>query len=606
MYKKKYIHYKAKYLFLKTKIENSNNPVEYHHGHLKSAELGVKNNENNEEFKNPSHWLESMREIANAKLGGGDVMDNLNYIKDYLKLDLKENNIENVIQNLEEGGDIDATMDEIEKTYCDSNSMWGSEDIKISSYTVVFEEIQRLIIKFKELVNLSNEKTYILVPGDSGYRICKVVELLINNKDKFEFIFFPISGLPPRSSENNKSMVAYVERLTTHIPKESKIILYDKKHTGKSEEWFNDTLAGLKFKNVSFEEMGFYAGKIRGMVEAKQEDRCQPAYKDAGKEIVDIDNTTCKYVILFLYYYSKDKQFQNRSIEKNARIEWIKTKVIEILRHIDHSDNLEPIKYLINELNEITDKSWHQYLNSNTLFANLPTFERQNILTYLLKNEHLSASEALTYAVKRNISKYVQFLLNLKIGWDDQTKFKPTIEEIAKCKWFEWSDPQICTDINIIRDIISKLNNELCAYFFIQAAKNDNLVLLHYLKEESYCKFDYLVVDEYNGMNALMYAVKHGDKRMVDFLLQFKFDIDSHVMSYAYDIKDNPCKDSILRALQASKASSTPQRDSDASSVDNIDNNNNIYLDDDDDDDKEYIYSDGEYDNYYEGDDDDL
>ena len=149
-----------------------------------------------------------------------------------------------------------------------------------------------------------NAKIYILVPGDSPYRICKVIEALLNDPDTYEFIFFPISGA---SSYSLKPMVEYIDKLISHIDKKREIIIYDNRFAGKTERFFNYTREMLKFTNVKFIRMGYNTGIIRGIVEAIEGHRCQPRYADATKDIPPIDNTLDKYVIFYLYYYSLKK-----------------------------------------------------------------------------------------------------------------------------------------------------------------------------------------------------------------------------------------------------------------------------------------------------------
>lgn len=168
----------------------------------------------------------------------------------------------------------------------------------------MFSEIQTLK---KTLHAIAKEaKIYILVHGDSPYRICKVVEVLLNDPEKYEFIFFPISGV--NSLNISEPMVEYID-------KKCEIIIYDKKFAGHTERFFNNTLKMLGFTNFKFIEMGFFTGVIHGMVEAINGHRCQPRYVDATKDIPPIDNTIGKCVIFYLYYYSLEK---NASI-KNER-----------------------------------------------------------------------------------------------------------------------------------------------------------------------------------------------------------------------------------------------------------------------------------------------
>ena len=230
------------------------------------------------------------------------IPNNLEYIKRNLNLNLNtDKNINDVIGYLNENN-INGTMNYIKNNFMKYKIMWGFENSGNKPEIIfIINEIKQLKNKF-ESIKIQYPKIYILVPGDSGYRICKVLELLLNDITNFEFIFFPISGL---GSENDSKMSTYFQNIIKHIPIDSKIYIYDKKSFGRSERWFIEELKKNNQINFEYLQMEYSVSLNAGMVESEVIARCQPYYKDVSKEIEPINNSICKYVILYLYYYIK-------------------------------------------------------------------------------------------------------------------------------------------------------------------------------------------------------------------------------------------------------------------------------------------------------------
>uniref|UniRef100_A0A6C0EJY1 Uncharacterized protein n=1 Tax=viral metagenome TaxID=1070528 RepID=A0A6C0EJY1_9ZZZZ len=208
---------------------------------------------------------------------------------------VNKSNINSILNTINESADINLIMDFIKFNYFNSRIIIGKGDGGGDISQILHNLIG--ICKTLLILNETNKKIYIIVPGDSGYRQMKVTEYLLNNKH-INFIYIPISGIKRVNGDEIKD---YFYQKIKHIPITDLILIYDSRVRGISITFIKTQLDKHDYKNIMELEFPNHMN-IEMFLESDKDKRCTPYYADVTKELTKIDTNICKYVILFLYY----------------------------------------------------------------------------------------------------------------------------------------------------------------------------------------------------------------------------------------------------------------------------------------------------------------
>jgi hypothetical protein len=166
------------------------------------------------------------------------------------------------------------------------------EDIKKNT----IEQLESLL----EIKKNNKKEIIIIVPGDSGFRQVKAIELFLiktNNKQNIKFVYFPLSGV-----RGKNPMEEHKNYLSSIIDGNNKnlFVIYDYIFEGRTIGLIKNTLDTL------YNNPEIIVKEIRSIgmfIEAKY--RCQPKkFFDKSKKDEDINNDDiyhCTHIIAWLF-----------------------------------------------------------------------------------------------------------------------------------------------------------------------------------------------------------------------------------------------------------------------------------------------------------------
>ncbi len=242
-------------------------------------------------------------------------------------------NFDDIIQDLENK----YRMLDLEETFVEElkKKNLGGEmrGINVDDYTpdniiesIINKVVEMILILYKKIIETigrleklePSRKLVIVVPGDSGYRQMKVIELLLEKAGQsVEIIYFPLSGVSSiiTEEENMKFEKYIINKLKLDEPKRhlSLFFIFDVQDTGITVSKIHDVIkkkfpANKTERPFVWYEFG-YIPWTNFLINAPKKKRCMEYYnmikQDHPRPLRDL--SFCVLAIFILYYNTRNK-----------------------------------------------------------------------------------------------------------------------------------------------------------------------------------------------------------------------------------------------------------------------------------------------------------
>ena len=266
MYKKKYLKYKNKYTILKNQLSGSIVKVE------------------SNSSSNFSDNIEFIEKIINFNVS----IDNKSKIDEVIK-SLKPEDITN----------LNIIINKI------------SNECKLDDLCIM---IAKTYFSLIDILKNSTNKLIILIPGNSGYKQMKVIELLINNSynERLFFKYFPLTKVRD-DSIYKPEFISYIKNTIDTIKsintsEKINFIIYDFSFEGHTINSIKHVLSDYNSNIIELGNvipLGIYIESEDEKLLGNYVHRCQPIHSDITKQIIELnyrDMLICNFIIFSLYY----------------------------------------------------------------------------------------------------------------------------------------------------------------------------------------------------------------------------------------------------------------------------------------------------------------